>query len=106
MSNRPLLTGYYQTPRGILVPFVKLIIEKFGGCLGFESSHCRLRIKILEVKLDRTDFYTVPNFERDMGDRILRAVVNFEDHDRVEFSDIRRICRALEIRILLPAKAR
>jgi hypothetical protein len=54
--------------------------------------------KSLECKLDSlTALYTVPYFERDMGDRKLRAVVIYKDEERVEFSDIRRICRTLEI---------
>jgi hypothetical protein len=54
--------------------------------------------KLLECRLETTDvFYTVPYFERDMGGRLLRCAVFFEDDDRVEFSDIRRICRMLEV---------
>jgi hypothetical protein len=53
--------------------------------------------KSLKCKLDGEDFYTVPYFERDVGGRLLRCVVVFEDDDRVQFSDLRRICRILEV---------
>lgn len=52
----------------------------------------------MQCKLDTPDaFYTIRYFERDMGGRLLRETAEFEDDDRVEFSDIRRICRALEV---------
>jgi len=51
----------------------------------------------LECRLDSQAFYTVPYFERDMGGRKLRCVAIFEDDDRVQPADIRRICRTLEV---------
>ena len=51
----------------------------------------------LDCRLDSAAFYTVPYFERDMGGRTLRCVAIFQDDERVEFSDIRRICRTLEV---------
>ena len=80
------MPSYPFSPRPYFIEFKQILCDEFG-----------CEFKILEVNLDRTTFYTVPNFERDLGGRILTAVVNFEDNDRVEFSDIRRICRALEI---------
>jgi hypothetical protein len=41
--------------------------------------------------------YDWPYFERQFGSRRLRAAAVFKDTDRVEFSDIRRICRTLEV---------
>jgi len=54
--------------------------------------------KSLQCRLDTPNaFYTVHYFERDMGNRLLRVAAEFEDGQRVEFSDIRRICRQLEV---------
>lgn len=50
----------------------------------------------MEWKLD-LDFRAIPYFERQVGQRALRAVAYFTDDEIVEFSDIRRICRALEV---------
>jgi hypothetical protein len=71
--------------RPLFIDFKKRLIEEYG-----------CKYEVMECKLDG-DFYTITYFERDIGSRALRAVTVFEDDDRVEFSDIRRICRTLEI---------
>ena len=51
----------------------------------------------LECHLEPHGSYTVPYFLREVGDRKLTAVAVFDDDERVEFSDIRRICQKLEV---------
>jgi hypothetical protein len=77
---------YPFSQRPYFVEFKKRLTEEFG-----------CEYKILEFKLDALEFYTVPCFERNIGGRVVRTVAIFDDYDRLEFSDIRRICRTLEI---------
>jgi hypothetical protein len=76
---------YPFSQRPLFIDFKKRLAEDFG-----------CEYKTMECKLD-SDFYTVPYFERDLAGRVLRCVAIFEDDARLEFSDLRRICRILEI---------
>ena len=74
---------FSQSP--LFLDFKKRLVDEY------ECEH-----KTMEFRLGG-DFRTIPYFERQVGDRRLRATVFFNDEDRVEFSDLRRICRALEV---------
>jgi hypothetical protein len=78
--------AYPFSQRPLFVDFKTILCEEFG-CV----------FNVLEFQLNSTDFYSVPHFERNMAGRQLRASAIFEDYDRLEFSDVRRICRTLEI---------
>jgi hypothetical protein len=74
-SQRPLFSEF------------KLILEEQYEC----------DYKVLPCTTDPPLLDSVSYFERDTAGRKLRAVAIFADHERMEFSDIRRICRQLEV---------
>jgi hypothetical protein len=51
----------------------------------------------LNVQVGKQDSYPVPYFMREVGGEPLTAVAVFDDDERVEFSDIRRICKKLQV---------